>query len=252
MRTLLALVLLAATPAWGQFGFNVPLRTNTGGPGCPQPATGPQPSSIRGSTINSAVAICVTTSLPASAVAGDFAVLFFSSGDAAGLIPPSGWTQIYQTPTEETTWNILAAYKTLSSGDISTGSVQACSPNSVSFDVHLGITVFVGGTGSVREYEGNYASSAQSITNTTTSGVLSTDVGLYWASDRQDSVPGPTQPVITPGSGFAASLHSVLSADACSLMAAQQMPGGVLAVVNSFGSGTGNGTAAVQVIVENP
>lgn len=251
MNKLLAIVLLLTTPSWGQFGMNTPLRTNTGGLGCPAAATGPQPASLRGSTINTAVAICVTTPFASSSVAGDLAVLFFVSGDANGLNVPFGWTQIYQTPAISTDWNVLAAYKILSSGDIAAGSVQECSPNGVPFDVHLAIAVFAGGTGSIREYQAGFASSGPTpIVNTTSSAVLSTDVGLYFASERTTN-PLPL-PIITPATGSAAILRSAKSIDACSLMDAQQMPGGALVVANSFSAFIGNGTVAIQVIVENP
>lgn len=198
---------------------------------------------LRGSGIQTAVAATsVTIAFPAGSQAGDLAVLF-ASGTVNTV--PSGWTSLYTNTT--LVWFIIVCSKVLTSGDISAGSVTIS--GSVAFDNHAGIAVFVGAGGGVRETEGGVTSGGNStITNTTTSGVLSTDTAIYWASMRGT----PTLPPITPGSGSATTLQSASTANAYSVLADQAMPGGVLGVVNGGTGYTTTSFAAAQVIVEIP
>jgi hypothetical protein len=171
------------------------------------------------------------------------AIVFGSKGYAIDI--PSGWTTIYQN--NALTYNVMAAWKVLTSGDISTGTVtvQATSPYMpYPANISAGLVVFAGAGGGVRENEqGNGGGFAGTITNTTSGAVLSTDTAIYWAS----IISGSAYPTITPASGSANTLQSISSSGIYSVLADQAMPGGALAVANAFGNGN---YVAVQVIVE--
>jgi hypothetical protein len=196
--------------------------------------------SLRGSNIASTTsANPLSVALPAGSAVGDLAILCISNAGSPSL--PSGWTSQYSF--NSGVWNVLVCSKTLTSGDISTGSVSSANP--FSFDQHMGIAVFIGAP-TIRETQGTNGSGT-SLTNTTDGSVLSSDSAIYWASVRATSVALPT---IAPGSGSATSLQTALTTNAGSRLAAQAMPGGVLAVVSNFSGGI-NGDVAVQVIVES-
>lgn len=196
--------------------------------------------SLRGSGIISDTGVSSKTiTLPSGSQDGDFAVLFANGYFAPSV--PSGWTDL--SIASQSTWQAIGASKILSSGDISTGSV------SVSFggsgNCVLAIAVFVGSTGGVREVEsGDNAGAPITITNTTTSAVLNSDVAIYFATARNPSA----TPTITPGSGSATTLQSETT-NTHSVLADQLMPGGVIAVANLFSS-AGSGATAAQIIVQ--
>jgi hypothetical protein len=107
--------------------------------------------------------------------------------------------------------------------------------------------VFIGPTGGIREVESTTGGGAPvSLTNTTSSSVLSSDVAIYWSSCRQ----GLSTPTITPGSGSANTLQmaSTTAELTYSILADQTMPGGALSVVSAFAAAA-NGATAAQVIV---
>lgn len=194
--------------------------------------------SLRGSNIASTTsANPLAVSFPAGSASGDLAILFVANAGSPGL--PSGWTSDFSF--NSGTWNVLACHKTLSSGDISTGSVSSANP--FSFDQHMAIAVFIGAP-TIRENEGNQGS-AGTVTNTTSGSVLSSDSAIYFASSRSPS----SNPTITPGSGSATTLQTASTTNAKSVLADQSMPGGVLAVANVVNGTSGN--VAVQVIVES-
>jgi hypothetical protein len=217
--------------------------------GSPGPDSG-TPTGLRGSAIQAGTGSNnITINFPAGAVAGDLAILF--CGYAYPVDVPSGWDTEYSFTTG--LWNVFAASRVLTSGDISAGNVNVSNAGpylGVNFDMCLGIAVFVGAGGGVRETQGNDASGTTTITNSTSAAVQSSDTAIYWATNRSTS--SPTLPVITPASGAATDLEDATTTNAWSLLASQAMPGGVLAVTSTFPlPGGGGGIAAIQVIVEN-
>jgi hypothetical protein len=217
--------------------------------GSPGPDTGAT-TGLRGSAIQAGTGSNnITVTLPAGSVAGDLAILF--CGYAYPVDVPSGWDTEYSFTTG--LWNVFAASKVLDSGDISTGSVTVTNTTPYlpyNYDMALGIAVFIGAGGGVRETQGGDASGTATITNTTSAAVQSSDTAIYWATNRATST--PTLPVIAPASGAATELQDATTVNAWSLLASQAMPGGVLAVTNTFPlPGGTSGIAAIQVIVEN-
>lgn len=201
--------------------------------------------SLRGSAIAAnASAVSLIMSLPAGSAVGDLAIAFGCHEYPIDI--PSGFTSLYQN--NAISWNVMAAWKVLTSGDISTGSitVQATGPY-LPYPAHIsaGLVVFAGAGGGVREYQAAVAASGfgATLTNTTSGAVLSTDTAIYWASTSSASA----YPTITPGSGSATTLQSNNVSTIYNVLADQAMPGGVLAVANVFGNGN---YVAVQVIVQ--
>jgi hypothetical protein len=216
--------------------------------GSPGPDSGAT-TGLRGSAIQAGTGSNnITVTLPAGSVAGDLAILCCSYAYPVDI--PSGWTPVYSFTTG--LWNVFAASKVLTSGDISAGNVNVSNTTpylGVSFDMCLGVAVFVGAGGGVRETQGDDASGTTTITNTTSAAVLSSDTAIYWATNRAST---PTLPVITPASGAATELADATTTNAWSLLSSQAMPGGVLAVTTYFPPPGGlSGVAAIQVIVEN-
>jgi hypothetical protein len=110
----------------------------------------------------------------------------------------------------------------------------------------MGIVVFVGGVGGIRETEGNNGGNVTSITATTTSAVVNSDLGLFWGAQRA----GSSLPTITPAGGTATTLQSASTANAKSVLASDQaMPGGALTITYARG-GPATDTVAAQVIVK--
>jgi hypothetical protein len=236
-------------PAGAIDGVNVTFTIPTDG--SPGPGGGAGTSSgLRGSAIQTAIGTTITINFPTGSAVGDLAVAFFSCGDPSVTPTPSGWTNLYQTPLDASNWNVLAVSRVLDSGDISAGGVTFAINNGITFDLHAGIAVFIGPLATVREAEGGANVAGIPIVNVTTGNVLSSDTGVYWATNRED--PGPTLPAITPASGTAAQLFNASTTNAWSLLAYQAMPGGSLSVSSGFPSpGGGAGEAAAQIIVEN-
>jgi hypothetical protein len=212
--------------------------------GSPGPGTG-TPSATRGSAIQVGTGSSVTLTLPGGSIAGDLAIIFAVSGWALSV--PGGWAPLYLF--NSGTWNAMAASKLLDAGDISTGSITISA--AASFDIHGGLVVFVGPTGGVRETQGTDGAGGGTITNTTSVDVLSSDLGLYFASQRETGFSG--LPTITPATGVVNNLQTGTTTNAGSVLASQAMPGGSLAVASFFASPEGgNGDVAIQVIVQNP
>jgi hypothetical protein len=201
---------------------------------------------IRGSgLVASGSASSLTVTLPSGTQAGDFAVIFFAGDFTPSL--PSGWTSI-ATDSTGTGLTALAASKTLTSGDISTGSVTVSMGGTQ--DCTLAIVTFIGATGGVREFEQGVATSPGTITNVTSGAVLNTDAAIYFAAQRAGTT-GSTLPTITPGSGVASTLQSNNTVSGiASILADQAMPGGALSVVSHIFNTSGGGGWAIQVIVE--
>jgi hypothetical protein len=233
MKTLLAWLILSAT-ACAQVGINAGVAST-------HVLTAPGPA-VRGSNISSTTSANPSTiSFPAGSASGDLAILFVS-GAASSITLPSGWTSLGTQSTGG--WTVLACSRVFNSTDITTGSVTAA--NAFSFDQHMGIVVFVGGVGGVRETETNTGGNVTSITATTSGNVVSSDLGLFWGSQRG----GTSLPTITPAGGTAPTLQSASTTNAKSTLASDQaMPGGALTVTYARG-GTATDTVAAQVIVK--
>lgn len=230
MKTLLAWLVLSAS-ACAQVGISAGVASTA-------VLTAPGPT-VRGSNISSTTSANPSTiSFPAGSASGDLAILFISG---ASNSVPSGWTSLANQTTGG--WGVVACSKVLNSTDISNGSVTDSNP--FSFDQHMGIVVFVGGVGGVRETEANTGGNVTSITATTTSAVVSSDLGVFWASQRS----GTSIPTITPAGGTATTLQSASTLSAKSALASDQaMPGGALTITYARG-GAATDTVAAQVIV---
>lgn len=138
----------------------------------------------RGTSSNISATTSVTVTFPAGSASGDLAILFV--GSQAGVSVPSGWSQVQSAAPAN--WAGSTMTKTLTSGDITTGSVTI---NSSGSGAMVGaMQVFVGGTAQVRENQatGNNAATA-SVTLSTTSGVMSSDYGVWFASCRCGTLP---------------------------------------------------------------
>lgn len=199
---------------------------------------------IRGSgLVDSGSASSLTISFPSGTLIGDLAVISFW-GDFNPTTPAS-WTSIFIT--SGNTYNVMVAWKILTSGDISAGTVTVNMAGTQ--DCALGIVTFIGPTGGIREFQSNPSGFAISgpITNVTSGAVLNTDVALYFASVRSGSATTP--PVVTPASGSANTLQSHAVSVIATILADQTMPGGALSVTDTTAGG-GAGFWAIQVIVE--
>jgi hypothetical protein len=238
MKTLLALLLCSAS-AFAQVGPSAGVMST---------AVLTSPSRVRGGSIVAADSVVtLNVTLPAGSTAGDLGILFAIHSYPIAL--PAGWTSIYSNNSGSPTF--LAASKILDSTDISNGyvTVAATAPYSgypESFT--SGLAVMVGAGSGVREFQqssgGGFGST---LTNTTTGAVINTDIAIYWAAETGTPASYPT---IVPGTGSPIVLQQVTSPTTATnkaVLAYQVMPGGVLAVANTFPNG---GYQAVQVIVE--
>jgi hypothetical protein len=133
----------------------------------------------------------VTVPLPASAVAGDFAVLFYA-GYAALTAAPSGWTA--NEISSNTGWNGATLSKALISTDITAGAVTLTSTGEYSLAGCM--AVFVSGTGGIREVDVNvqnasYDFGTEGPTVSTSTSVAPSDYLLIFGStygDNYDSI----------------------------------------------------------------
>jgi hypothetical protein len=202
-------------------------------------------AAIRGSGIASAQATTITISFPTGTLAGDLAILYCANtgNNLSGV--PSGWTTV--AATGGGTYVGFVASKILTSGDISTGSVTVdvsgpiFSPAS---NACAQIVTFVGPTGGVRECT-VAVDTTSGGPHSTSSAVLSSDVGIFFASGG--TISGSPSLTISPGT----SLQSVLDANAVGQLSSETMPGGVTTVTYTYGSGVGSGlTVNSFVIIE--
>ncbi len=200
---------------------------------------------LRGTSIGSAVASSQTASLTTldapgggttSAVAGDLCILCCTGAFASSAV--GGWTTLFLYTAG--VWNPYYAYKSLSSGDISTGSVTVNQGGS--FDGELALAVFTAGTTFI---ESQSSGGASPITLTCTSSVLSSSIGVYSNSARGGSTPTVG---VTPGGGSATQRETASTANTKATLWTQTMPGGVQA--NSFTSSGGIATVAFQAFVD--
>jgi hypothetical protein len=142
--------------------------------------------------------------LPTGTISSDLAVLFVGSQN--GVTTPSGWT--LQGGSAASYWAGYVFTKTLSSGDITTGSVTV-TLNATSEAVGMMATIVGSSTSGVREVDvtGPVAGSSSSATMTTSSSVISTDTAVYFGSSRASAAPtvsrGTSQQTGTDGSAAA-------------------------------------------------
>ncbi len=180
--------------------------------------------SIRGtaiatSTVTTSTTVSLTTlDVPgggtATAVAGDTAYVFVCA--AYGITALSGWSTVFSD--NLSTWNFYAATKTLSSGDISTGSITANYGGG--FDAVICVVVNVGAVTQV-EFQQDNDGGTSGKNLTCTSAVTNTSIGLYWASAR-----GTSNTSITVGAGSATLLETGTTTNALARFWIQNMPGG--------------------------
>lgn len=195
-------------------------------------------ATLRGSSVASGTGSSATVPLPAGSQVGDLAILFAAAAYNNTL--PSGWASLYQQ--NGGTWNGLVASKILDSGDISTGSVTV--PFGGSYDYVGYVATFIGATGGVREVEGYGGNIGSPQTLTTSGAVVSSDLALYFLSERAG-----LSPVITPAAGTANSLQTTSTTNSTSLLQDQVMPGGAFTVTYLNMSATAGCTFA-QVVVK--
>jgi hypothetical protein len=162
---------------------------------------------IRGSGIQVASASSYTIAWPAGTLAGDLAIIFVSNGYDPLL--PSGWTQLYNSGTATTIYGLLA-YRVLTSGDITAGSVAVTCVGT--YDGVAAIVTFVGSPtiqqclGDQQEPE-SFTSDASLTTAATGSGYTA----LYFGSGRSDG----NTPVATVSLGSSLQSANDLNFGAC-------------------------------------
>lgn len=94
-----------------------------------------------------------TLSFPVGTASGDFALVFFGTYSSGTTTGPSGWTQL--TVFGRNSYDGYVYYKTLTSGDVSTGSVTATqNPDS---GTTVALVVMIGNPGSIRAYDASAA-----------------------------------------------------------------------------------------------
>jgi hypothetical protein len=138
--------------------------------------------SIRGTGIQASSASSYTVSWPSGTVAGDLALLLCGHGWNASA--PTGWTT--NDNQSGSAWNGAVFSKTLTSSDITAGSVTVSFAGS--FDGVVAIVTFVGGTAGIRETDAQRnGSGASVIVLASSTAVLDTDTAVYFASNRAAS-----------------------------------------------------------------
>ena len=188
---------------------------------------------IRGSNSQTSTTTSLTIALPSGTQAGDFALLFVSNGHPPSV--PSGWTVLYSESV--IIQEGYAASKTLTSGDISAGSVTV---SSGAFNMIAQIVTFVGPTGGVRETDAaTVAGGVVSQSQTTSGAVLSTDTGIFFSTSRTNSGGSIS---INPGTVLQS---TSVSGTSFSVLASQAMAAGASTVNFSYVTTA----AAFQVVV---
>lgn len=205
--------------------------------GIPVPTLRCSSSAGTGSGTPSTLAIPIC----AAAQAGDFTLFFCDA--AFNISAVGGWTTIILH--NGTSWNSYIASKALSSGDITAGSITCTAAGGE--DIVGAMATFIGATSGVREDQTTGFTATYPATLTSSSAVLSTDVGIYWNSGRTSGLDTPT---ITPGSGTVATLQSITTTHdgSMSLLVTQFPAGGVQSNIYSF-MGLGANFDATQIFV---
>ena len=177
---------------------------------------------------------------------GDLAVIFATTGLSFNTYP-SGWTVGYANNAScgSCYYSGFAAWKVLSSGDISTGYVTIAVYGG-SYYGETAIAVLIGDPGPVRESEGNDIGNATTTSVSTTSGVLSSDIGVFFSGIRPDTT-GATVG-ISPGTNLKTAQSSHTGGTLAGLAA---MSAGVNTIGFNFSpTNSGNGAYDALVIIE--
>jgi len=139
------------------------------------PPSGP---TIRGTGIQASSNSSYTVPWPAGTATGDLAILF--AGHAWGANLPSGWTT--QSNLTGSNWNGAVFSKTLTSGDISAGSVVVTFAGS--FDGVVSVLTTVGNFTIKETAPSRNGTGSSSISLTTSTSALATDLLVYFGSNR--------------------------------------------------------------------
>lgn len=143
---------------------------------------------VRGTRITAFSGSSVAYAFPAGSQAGDKCIICV--GHAFAVTTPTGWTQLDNS--SGSFFNGAAFHKTLTSGDISTGSVTISLAGSFSGNVQ-GIS-FVGAPSSFRTTDAvrTGGTAAPGPTLTTDASPVAGDIALYFASCRTGTAAFPT------------------------------------------------------------
>lgn len=191
---------------------------------------------IRGTAIQASNGASYTVTWPSGTLAGDLAVIF--GGHGFGLNAPAGWTTLdNQTGTN---FNGAAFSRVLNSADITAGSVTVTVAGT--FNGVLSIVTFVGATGGIRSWVAQRnGSGSSSITLNTDGSPLTTDMMLYFGSNRAASTD-----TVSLGSNLRQANDGV-AASGCLFAGSPAANGGVSPVFSYSSAGTGNYQIAVAV-----
>ncbi len=154
---------------------------------------------IRSSSVSYVSTNPVVLTFPGGTLAGDIAIIIAASEQ--NVFAPSGWVAGAQNLIPGSSfW----AYKTLTSGDISTGSVSV-SHNGTNGTWSL--TIIVGGTASIREVDnGGHGTGVTSASLATTGAVSAGDLLLIFGCTRATTTTG-----ITPGTQIGTTTSGTMS-----------------------------------------
>lgn len=189
---------------------------------------------IRNSALQTYNGSSVNVAWPSGTQAGDLVI--FLAETAFNSTNPSGWTNLYIVT--GTTANGIVSYKTLTSGDISTGFVTINASGS-----YFGIVCIVAWIGSPAVREGEGAQSAGvSPSVTTSSAPIAGDVGLYLSGGRNNAT-------ITPGRGTVLQTSTASEQTGCIYAETLSASGAVTVSFNT--ANTGSGVMGAIVIVED-
>jgi hypothetical protein len=143
-------------------------------------------ATVRGSSGLATSANPAVITFPGSAIAGDEAFIFVGGGWSVPSAP-SGWTQIDNEAGSN--FNGFIAHRTLTSGDITTGSVSVTLAGT--FDLYAACLVVEGPTyGGIRGFNANRSgSSTPSDVLITSSSPITSDLVIYFGSQRGSSLP---------------------------------------------------------------
>lgn len=138
---------------------------------------------IRGTGIQASSASSYTVTWPTGTVAGDTAVLFAENG--FGINTPSGWT-VLDSHTGLSFVSGMTFSKILSGADITAGSVTVTTTGT--FDGVVAILTLVGSSSVIKSTDAAQNSSgSSSISLTSTGSAVSSDLAIYFGSNRAAS-----------------------------------------------------------------
>lgn len=226
------------TPTRLPAGTNSYVLTSNGPAAAPswKAATGSGPASptIRGTGIQASSASSYTVSWPAGTAAGDLALIFFGGGYQIGSVPV-GWTAL-DTQTGSN-WNGSTLMRVLNSADITSGSVTVTSGGL--YDATVAVVTLVGNAAVRTVTSTRNSSGSASITVYSDGSPLTTDMALYFGSNRGASTDscslGTMEQQSNDGSAASGALYAGSPGSA----------GGVAPVFSYSSSGSGNYQAIV-------